>query len=108
LFSRSLDTNGDCSRLVADSWLELKLTDSESAVQLLAASLRLRTHWEDALDQQLSHQAWRQRQRQEEEEEEEEEEKTLSVSHQEVAALSKELLQFMATKVPTPQHTPCS
>nr|XP_020035209.1 probable ATP-dependent RNA helicase DHX34 [Castor canadensis] len=101
LFSRSLDTNGDCSRLVADSWLELKLTDSESAVQLLAASLRLRTHWEDALDQQLSHQAWRQRQRQEEEEEEEEEEeKTLSVSHQEVAALSKELLQFMATKVP--------
>ena len=42
LFSRSLDTNGDCSRLVADGWLELQLADTESAVRLLAASLRLR------------------------------------------------------------------
>ncbi|XP_048646597.1 probable ATP-dependent RNA helicase DHX34 isoform X2 [Marmota marmota marmota] len=93
LFSRSLDTNGDCSRLVADGWLELQLADSESAVQLLAASLRLRAHWESALDQQLSYQARRRQP-------EEEEEMTTVVSRKEVAALSRELLQFMASKVP--------
>lgn len=59
LFSRSLDTNGDCSRLVADGWLELQLADSESAVRLLAASLRLRSRWESALDRQLARQARR-------------------------------------------------
>uniref|UniRef100_A0A8C6R0H2 Probable ATP-dependent RNA helicase DHX34 n=1 Tax=Nannospalax galili TaxID=1026970 RepID=A0A8C6R0H2_NANGA len=93
LFSRSLDTNGDCSRLVADSWLELQLLDSESAVRLLATSLRLRAQWESALDRQLAHQAQRQRL-------EEEGEESPAVSHQEVAALSRELLQFMAAKVP--------
>ncbi|XP_032118409.1 probable ATP-dependent RNA helicase DHX34 [Sapajus apella] len=91
LFSRSLDTNGDCTRLVADGWLELQLVDGESAIQLLAASLRLRARWEGALDRQLAHQA---RQRLEEEEEEE------PVSPKEVAALSKELLQFTASKLP--------
>uniref|UniRef100_A0A8D2CVM4 Probable ATP-dependent RNA helicase DHX34 n=1 Tax=Sciurus vulgaris TaxID=55149 RepID=A0A8D2CVM4_SCIVU len=95
LFSRSLDTNGDCSRLVADGWLELQLADSESAVQLLAASVRLRAHWERALDQQLSQQARRQWQP-----EEEEEKMTPVVSCKEVAALSRDLLQFMASKVP--------
>ncbi|MXQ92924.1 hypothetical protein E5288_WYG017564 [Bos mutus] len=95
LFSRSLDTNGDCSRLVADGWLELQLADTESAVRLLAASLRLRAHWESALDRQLAHQA---RRRLEDEEEEEEEE--APVNHKEVAALSRELLQFMTSKVP--------
>lgn len=93
LFSRSLDTNGDCSRLVADGWLELQLADTESAVRLLAASLRLRAHWESALDRQLAHQA---RRRLEDEEEEEEE---APVNHKEVAALSRELLQFMTSKV---------
>ncbi|XP_005900989.2 probable ATP-dependent RNA helicase DHX34 isoform X1 [Bos mutus] len=92
LFSRSLDTNGDCSRLVADGWLELQLADTESAVRLLAASLRLRAHWESALDRQLAHQA---RRRLEDEEEEEE----APVNHKEVAALSRELLQFMTSKV---------
>lgn len=93
LFSRSIDTNGDCSRLVADGWLELQLTDSESAIRLLATSLRLRAHWESALDRQLAHQAQQQRLEQEEEVE------LPAVSPKEVAALSWELLQFMATKV---------
>ncbi|KAB0383074.1 hypothetical protein FD755_004991 [Muntiacus reevesi] len=93
LFSRSLDTNGDCSRLVADGWLELQLADTESAVRLLAASLRLRARWESALDRQLARQA---RRRLENEEEEEEE---APVDHKEVAALSRELLQFMTSKV---------
>lgn len=94
LFSRSLDTNGDCSRLVADGWLELQLADSESAVRLLMASLRLRAHWESALDRQLAHQARRQHL------EEEEGEEAPPISRKEVAALSRELLQFMASKVP--------
>ncbi|XP_054396770.2 probable ATP-dependent RNA helicase DHX34 isoform X3 [Pongo abelii] len=91
LFSRSLDTNGDCSRLVADGWLELQLADSESAVRLLAASLRLRARWESALDRQLVHQAQRRL---------EEEEQDVPVSPKEVATLSKELLQFTASKIP--------
>ncbi|XP_037372755.1 probable ATP-dependent RNA helicase DHX34 [Talpa occidentalis] len=91
LFSRSLDTNGDCTRLVADGWLALQLADSESAVQLLAAALRLRAHWESALDRQLAHQAQK---RLEEEEEEE-----APLNPKEVAALSRELLQFTASKV---------
>ncbi|KAM5295690.1 putative ATP-dependent RNA helicase DHX34 isoform 1-T3 [Glossophaga mutica] len=95
LFSRALDTNGDCSRLVADGWLELQLADSEGAVRLLAASLRLRARWESALDQQLAHQARGRGQREDEEAEEE-----APVNRQEVAALSRELLQFMASKVP--------
>nr|XP_044989840.1 probable ATP-dependent RNA helicase DHX34 [Jaculus jaculus]XP_044989841.1 probable ATP-dependent RNA helicase DHX34 [Jaculus jaculus]XP_044989842.1 probable ATP-dependent RNA helicase DHX34 [Jaculus jaculus] len=94
LFCRSLDTSGDCSRLVADGWLELQLADSESAIRLLAASLRLRDHWENALNRQLAHQAQRQRLA------EEEEEDSPPVSRQEVATLSRELLQFIATKVP--------
>ncbi|XP_037675772.1 probable ATP-dependent RNA helicase DHX34 [Choloepus didactylus] len=93
LFSRSLDTNGDCSRLVADGWLELRLVDSESAVRLLAASLRLRAHWESVLDRQLAHQNQRRL-------EEEEEEEASVVDPKEVAALSRELLQFATSKVP--------
>ncbi|XP_005413923.1 PREDICTED: probable ATP-dependent RNA helicase DHX34 isoform X1 [Chinchilla lanigera] len=99
LFSRSLDTNGDCSRLVADGWLELQLVDSEGAVRLLGAALRLRARWESALDRQLSHQAWQQ-QRQRRQRLEEDEEEAAPISRTEVAALSRELLQFMATKVP--------
>lgn len=53
LFSRSLDTNGDCTRLVADGWLELTLPDAAAALRFLAAALQLRTSWEKLLDQQL-------------------------------------------------------
>lgn len=99
LFSRSLDTNGDCSRLVADGWLELQLADSESAVRLLAASLRLRSRWESALDRQLARQARRRLPGEEEEEEDDDDDDGRS-SLKEVVALSRELLQFMASKVP--------
>ncbi|XP_032244296.1 probable ATP-dependent RNA helicase DHX34 isoform X1 [Phoca vitulina] len=94
LFSRSLDTNGDCSRLVADGWLELQLAESESAVRLLAASVRLRAHWESALDRQLAREAQRRRP------EVDEEEAAAPVDHKEVAELSRDLLQFAASKVP--------
>ncbi|XP_075394093.1 putative ATP-dependent RNA helicase DHX34 isoform X2 [Tenrec ecaudatus] len=97
LFSRSLDTNGDCSRLVADGWLELQLADPESAARLLAAALRLRTRWESALDRQLAH-CTRQRRRRLEDNDDEEESPT--VDRKEVAALSRDLLHFTASKVP--------
>uniref|UniRef100_A0A8C6CJT5 Probable ATP-dependent RNA helicase DHX34 n=1 Tax=Moschus moschiferus TaxID=68415 RepID=A0A8C6CJT5_MOSMO len=99
LFSRSLDTNGDCSRLVADGWLELQFADTESAVRLLAASLQLRAHWENALDRQLTHQA---RRRLEDEEEEE-----APVNHKEGVALSRELLQFMTSKSDADLYSDC-
>lgn len=98
LFSRSLDTNGDCSRLVADGWLELQLADSESAVRLLAASLRLRSRWESALDRQLARQARRRLPGEEEEDDDDDDDGRSSLK--EVVALSRELLQFMASKVP--------
>ncbi|XP_064437325.1 probable ATP-dependent RNA helicase DHX34 isoform X3 [Mirounga angustirostris] len=94
LFSRSLDTNGDCSRLVADGWLELQLAESESAVRLLAASVRLRAHWESALDRQLAREAQRRWP------EVDQEEAAAPVDHKEVADLSRDLLQFAASKVP--------
>ncbi|XP_019659138.2 probable ATP-dependent RNA helicase DHX34 isoform X1 [Ailuropoda melanoleuca] len=95
LFSRSLDTNGDCSRLVADGWLELQLADSESAVRLLAASVRLRAHWESILDRQLARQAQQRRP-----EADQEEAAGAPADRKEVADLSRDLLQFVASKVP--------
>uniref|UniRef100_A0A8B9IL40 DExH-box helicase 34 n=1 Tax=Anser cygnoides TaxID=8845 RepID=A0A8B9IL40_ANSCY len=53
LFSRSLDTNADCTRLVADGWLELTLPDAAAALRFLSAALQLRASWEKLLDQQL-------------------------------------------------------
>lgn len=84
---------------MADGWLELQLADSESAVQLLATSLRLRAHWESALDRQLAHQAQLRLKLEQEEGAE-----SPAVTPQEVAALSRELLQFMAAKVPCDQR----
>ncbi|XP_067412662.1 LOW QUALITY PROTEIN: probable ATP-dependent RNA helicase DHX34 [Emydura macquarii macquarii] len=53
LFSRSLDTSADCTRLVADSWLELCMPDSEAALRLLSSALQLRAAWEGLLNRQL-------------------------------------------------------
>ncbi|XP_053865756.1 probable ATP-dependent RNA helicase DHX34 [Malaclemys terrapin pileata] len=53
LFSRALDTSADCTRLVADSWLELCVPDSEAALRLLSAALQLRAAWEGLLNRQL-------------------------------------------------------
>uniref|UniRef100_A0A452HKL0 DHX34-like C2H2-type zinc finger domain-containing protein n=1 Tax=Gopherus agassizii TaxID=38772 RepID=A0A452HKL0_9SAUR len=53
LFSRALDTSADCTRLVADSWLEMRVPDSAAALRLLSAALQLRAAWERLLNRPL-------------------------------------------------------
>ncbi|XP_048836938.1 probable ATP-dependent RNA helicase DHX34 [Brienomyrus brachyistius] len=53
LISSSLDSNADCTRLVADGWLELVLRDSEAALKVLSSALTLRAEWERLLQAQL-------------------------------------------------------
>ncbi|NXC22998.1 DHX34 helicase, partial [Corythaeola cristata] len=81
LFSRSLDTNADCSRLVADGWLELTVPDAESALRLLSTALQLRASWEKLLHQLLEEPGHR-------------------PSSRDVAALSRGLLEFLRVEVP--------
>uniref|UniRef100_A0A7N4NZE6 DHX34-like C2H2-type zinc finger domain-containing protein n=1 Tax=Sarcophilus harrisii TaxID=9305 RepID=A0A7N4NZE6_SARHA len=91
LFSQSLDTNGDCSRLVADGWLQLQLEGSESAMGLLSAVLRLRARWEEALDRQLARQAQPRG--------EERAAAALKAERKAAAALGRDLLGFVRSKV---------
>ncbi|XP_028921035.1 probable ATP-dependent RNA helicase DHX34 isoform X1 [Ornithorhynchus anatinus] len=90
LFSRCLDTNGDCSRIVADGWLELGLDGSEGTLQLLSVAVQLRSRWEQLLQQQLARGHREPRDR----------EAAPRAERQEVAALTQELLRFGKTKVP--------
>lgn len=43
LYAKSLDTNRDCTRILCDSWLEIKFLDPELAQKLLSAVLYLRS-----------------------------------------------------------------
>ncbi|XP_070213312.1 probable ATP-dependent RNA helicase DHX34 isoform X2 [Littorina saxatilis] len=45
LFTNSIDTNSDCTRLVCDGWLEVRFPDAESAEQVLSAIISLRSTW---------------------------------------------------------------
>lgn len=49
LFSQSIDTNGDFTRLVCDSWLELRFVDTAAAQSLLLKACQLRYRWNDLL-----------------------------------------------------------
>lgn len=49
LFSQSIDTNGDFSRLVCDGWLELRFVDSAAAQSLLLRACQLRHRWHELL-----------------------------------------------------------
>ncbi|KAJ7303869.1 hypothetical protein JRQ81_011377 [Phrynocephalus forsythii] len=98
LLARSLDTNADCTRIVADSWLELRVPAGEVALRQLMAALRLRASWEKMLDRQLERRAGRRRKKEEEEEEEEEEDERRP-SAREVGRLSQELLAFLKKEV---------
>ncbi|XP_064391101.1 probable ATP-dependent RNA helicase DHX34 [Halichondria panicea] len=44
LFSQSLDTNNDCTRLIADSWLELKFPSAEVGERVVERSKEDRFH----------------------------------------------------------------
>uniref|UniRef100_A0A8C4VBX2 DHX34-like C2H2-type zinc finger domain-containing protein n=1 Tax=Falco tinnunculus TaxID=100819 RepID=A0A8C4VBX2_FALTI len=85
LFSRSLDTNADCTRLVADGWLELTVPDADTALRLLSTALQLRFSWEKLLHQLL---------------EGREEESGRRPSSRDVSALSRGLREFLRMEVP--------
>ena len=45
LFSQSVETNGDMSRIIFDAWLEVRIADAESAQNQLLTAHRLRRQW---------------------------------------------------------------
>lgn len=49
LFSRFLDTNEDCSRIVCDEWIELIVSHQKKAEEALLTSVKLRHMWDDLL-----------------------------------------------------------
>ncbi|XP_065138856.1 probable ATP-dependent RNA helicase DHX34 [Paramisgurnus dabryanus] len=53
LVANSVDTNADCTRVVVDGWLELGLTDGNTALKVLSSALTLRGEWERLLQAQL-------------------------------------------------------
>ncbi|XP_026577242.1 probable ATP-dependent RNA helicase DHX34 isoform X1 [Pseudonaja textilis] len=89
LLARSLDTNADCTRIVADSWLELQVPVAETAVQMLGIALRLRASWDKVLDKCLQRLAGPSG---------EEEETEAPLSAPEVCQLTHELLGFLKTE----------
>ncbi|XP_066495045.1 probable ATP-dependent RNA helicase DHX34 [Tiliqua scincoides] len=92
LLARSLDTNADCTRLVADSWLDLRLPAAEEALQMLTMALRIRASWKRVLDQQLGIRAGQ---------EEEDSDGTADCGPhlREVVLLTRELLAFLKAEV---------
>ena len=54
LFSRSLDTNSDCTRVICDGWLELSFKDSTKSQNLLSDIIKLRAAWDSLLETRLS------------------------------------------------------
>ncbi|NWW46393.1 DHX34 helicase, partial [Pedionomus torquatus] len=85
LFSRSLDTSGDCARLVADGWLEVTVPDADSALRLLSTALQLRSSWEKLLHQLLEGRG---------------EEPGHQPSPRDVSLLTRGLLDFLQMEVP--------
>ncbi|XP_041367761.1 probable ATP-dependent RNA helicase DHX34 [Gigantopelta aegis] len=53
LFSNSIDTNTDCSRLVCDGWLEISFPDEESADSVISSIIMLRSTWQNLLKVRL-------------------------------------------------------
>uniref|UniRef100_A0A8D2L3Q1 ATP-dependent RNA helicase DHX34 n=1 Tax=Varanus komodoensis TaxID=61221 RepID=A0A8D2L3Q1_VARKO len=97
LLAQSLDTNADCTCVVADSWLELQIPSVEAAVRAVSTALRLRGSWEKVLDQQLESRAGPGPGPGPGPETGAEKEPP---SAQEVHRLTQELLQFLSTEVP--------
>ncbi len=53
LYSSSLDTNTDCSRIVCDSWLEIKFCESQSGEESLSHAVQLRSTWQALIEAKL-------------------------------------------------------
>ncbi|KAK6188313.1 hypothetical protein SNE40_004514 [Patella caerulea] len=53
LFSNSIDTNSDCTRLVCDGWLEIRFADAESAQYIISSIIQLRSKWQNLLQLRL-------------------------------------------------------
>ncbi|XP_060072123.1 probable ATP-dependent RNA helicase DHX34 [Ylistrum balloti] len=53
LFSNFIDTNSDCTRLVCDSWLEIRFSDEESAQHIMSSVIQLRATWQNLLTLRL-------------------------------------------------------
>ena len=53
LFSRSLDTSSDCTRIIADEWIEVTIPDNAGSQNIIASTLQLRNAWEQLLRQRL-------------------------------------------------------
>ncbi|KAH9520121.1 DEAH (Asp-Glu-Ala-His) box polypeptide 34 [Bulinus truncatus] len=49
LFSNCIDTNGDCTRLIADGWLEFKFKDALTAEKVISSVIQLRSTWQNLL-----------------------------------------------------------
>uniref|UniRef100_A0A2C9JVF9 RNA helicase n=1 Tax=Biomphalaria glabrata TaxID=6526 RepID=A0A2C9JVF9_BIOGL len=49
LFSNSIDTNADCTRLIFDSWLEFKFKDALTAEKVISSVIQLRSTWHSLL-----------------------------------------------------------
>uniref|UniRef100_A0A8D0B4S7 DExH-box helicase 34 n=1 Tax=Salvator merianae TaxID=96440 RepID=A0A8D0B4S7_SALMN len=90
LLASSLDTNADCTRIVADSWLEVQVPLAETALRLLSTALRLRASWEKILDQQLQSRGGRGS---------EGEAEAAQPSARQVQRLTQEVLAFLKAKV---------
>ncbi|CAL1528445.1 unnamed protein product [Lymnaea stagnalis] len=53
LFSNSIDTNADCTRLICDGWLELKFSTAEIAEMVVSSIIQLRSTWHSLLQVRL-------------------------------------------------------
>ncbi|XP_055333449.1 probable ATP-dependent RNA helicase DHX34 [Paramacrobiotus metropolitanus] len=53
LFASSIDSNGDCSRLVFDGWIEMHVHNIEDAQSLLEAAIWIREIWNSLLTLRL-------------------------------------------------------
>jgi transposase-like protein len=61
LFSQAIDTNADCSRIVCDGWLEVVFENGEDGESSLSSAVKLRTVWQQLLQQKLKSSGGRRR-----------------------------------------------
>ncbi|CAH1796146.1 unnamed protein product [Owenia fusiformis] len=53
LYASAIDTNTDCTRIVVDSWLELKFQETDEAEKIIASVIQLRHTWQQLLQARL-------------------------------------------------------